>query len=107
MSSKIALAFKKCRKEKRPALITYTVAGDNTKNNSLKILNADLSIAVTGIAGPTGGSVDKPVGLVWIGIGTKEKVTTNKYQFNGDRLEIRQKSTHESLKLANSIILEI
>ena len=39
MKSKIALAFKKCRAEKRPALITYTVAGDNTKNNSLKILN--------------------------------------------------------------------
>ena len=40
MKSKIALAFKKCKKEKRPALITYTVAGDNTKNNSLKILNS-------------------------------------------------------------------
>ena len=40
MKSKIALAFHNCRKEKRPALITYTVAGDNTKNNSLKILNA-------------------------------------------------------------------
>ena len=39
MKSKIALAFEKCRKELRPALITYTVAGDNTKNNSLKILN--------------------------------------------------------------------
>ena len=39
MSSKIALAFEKCKKERRPALITYTVAGDNTKNNSLKILN--------------------------------------------------------------------
>ena len=39
MKSKIALAFDKCRKAKRPALITYTVAGDNTKNNSLKILN--------------------------------------------------------------------
>ena len=39
MKSKIALAFDNCRKEKRPALITYTVAGDNTKNNSLKILN--------------------------------------------------------------------
>ena len=39
MKSKIALTFEKCRKEKRPALITYTVAGDNTKNNSLKILN--------------------------------------------------------------------
>ena len=39
MRSKISLSFEKCRKEKRPALITYTVAGDNTKNNSLKILN--------------------------------------------------------------------
>jgi tryptophan synthase alpha chain len=38
MKSKISLAFEKCKKEKRPALITYTVAGDNTKNNSLKIL---------------------------------------------------------------------
>ena len=36
MKSKIALAFEKCKKEKRPALITYTVAGDNTKNNSIK-----------------------------------------------------------------------
>ena len=40
MKSKIALAFENCKKEKRPALITYTVAGDNTKNTSLKILNA-------------------------------------------------------------------
>jgi tryptophan synthase alpha chain len=47
MKSNINLVFKKCRKENRPALITYTVAGDNTKNNSLKILktiskNADI-----------------------------------------------------------------
>ena len=79
----------------------------NMAKNSLKILNADLSIAVTGIAGPTGGSIDKPVGLVWIGIGTKEKIITKKYQFNGDRLEIRQKTTYESFKLANKIILKI
>ena len=39
MKSKITLAFEKCEKERRPALITYTVAGDNTKNNCLKILN--------------------------------------------------------------------
>ena len=39
MKSKIALVFNNCKKQKRPALITYTVAGDNTKNNSLKILN--------------------------------------------------------------------
>ena len=78
----------------------------NMAKNSLEILKAHLSIAVTGIAGPTGGSVDKPVGLVWIGIGTKEKIITNKYQFDGDRLEIRQKTTYEALKLANKVILD-
>ena len=40
MKSKIKFAFEKCRKEKRPALITYTVAGDNNKKNSLNILNS-------------------------------------------------------------------
>ncbi len=40
MKSKIKFAFEKCKKEKRPALLTYTVAGDNTKKNSLKILNS-------------------------------------------------------------------
>ncbi len=79
----------------------------NMAKNSLKILKANLSIAVTGIAGPNGGTFDKPVGLVWVGIGTKEKIITNKYQFNGNRLEIRQKTTYESLKLANNVILEI
>ncbi len=79
----------------------------NMAKNSLKILKSHLSIAVTGIAGPSGGSIDKPVGLVWIGIATKEKIITNKYQFKGDRLEIRQKTTYESLKLANNVILEI
>ena len=40
MKSKISAVFKKCKEEKRPALITYTVAGDNSKINSLKILNS-------------------------------------------------------------------
>ncbi len=39
MKSKIAKIFEKCKKQRRPALLTYTVAGDNTKFNSLKILN--------------------------------------------------------------------
>ena len=79
----------------------------NMAKNSLEILNADLSIAVTGIAWPTGGSFDKPVGLVWIGIGTKKNIITNKYIFKGNRLEIRLKTTYESLKLANKVISEI
>ena len=79
----------------------------NMAKNSLEILNADLSIAVTGIAGPTGGTTDKPVGLVWIAIGTKQKIITNKNQFFGNRLVVRQKTTYESFKLANKIISEI
>ena len=83
------------------------IVASNMAKKSLEIINADVSIAVTGIAGPTGGSVDKPVGLVWIGIGTKEKIITKKYQFTGNRLEVRQKTTYEALKLANKMILEI
>ena len=79
----------------------------NMAKNSLEILNADLSIAVTGIAGPTGGTANKPVGLVWIAVGTKHKIITNKNQFFGNRLEVRKKTTLESLKLANKIISEI
>ena len=40
INSPISLAFKKCKKENRPALLTYTVAGDNTKKKSLEILNS-------------------------------------------------------------------
>ncbi len=79
----------------------------NMAKKSLKLIKADLSIAVTGIAGPTGGSTDKPVGLVWIAIGTKDKIISKKFQFNGNRLEVRQKTTYEALKLANKVILEL
>ena len=72
--------------------------------NVLSIMKADISIAVTGIAGPTGGSANKPVGLVWIAIGTKKQVFKNKFLLDGNRLEIRQKTTLESLKFANKVI---
>ena len=72
--------------------------------NVLSIMNSSLSIAVTGIAGPSGGSNDKPVGLVWIGIGTKKNILTKKYLFQGNRLKVRQKTTLQALKLAYDVI---
>ena len=47
MKSKIALAFENCKKEKRPALITYTVAGYNTKNNSLENIKIFLNMLIS------------------------------------------------------------
>jgi len=72
--------------------------------NVLSIMNSSLSIAVTGIAGPSGGSKDKPLGLVWIGIGTKKNILTKKYLFQGNRLKVRQQTTLEALKLAYDVV---
>ena len=80
-------------------VIAYTMA-----YNVLDLMNSDISIAVTGIAGPGGGSKNKPVGLVYIGIGTKQNTVTKRYLFKGNRLKVRQETTLEALKLANEII---
>ena len=80
-------------------VIAYTMA-----YNVLDLINSDISIAVTGIAGPGGGSKNKPIGLVYIGIGTKQNIVTKRYLFKGNRLKIRQEATLESLKLSNKII---
>ena len=80
-------------------IIAYTMA-----SNVLDLMNSDLSIAVTGIAGPGGGSKNKPVGLVHIGIGTKKNIVTKRYLFKGNRLKVRQETTLEALKLSNKII---
>ena len=66
--------------------------------------SADIGIGITGIAGPNGGSKNKPVGLVWVGFGTKNKITTKKFLFNGNRLDIRLKATLESLKELNNFL---
>jgi nicotinamide-nucleotide amidase len=47
--------------------------------------NADYSIAVSGIAGPSGGSSEKPVGFVWVAIATPNEILTEKFQFGTDR----------------------
>ena len=71
----------------------------------LKKAGADISVAVSGIAGPLGGSADKPVGTVYIGICLKDKLTNNltkvsyKFHFEGDRMQIRNMTVVETLKL--------
>ena len=60
-----------------------------------KLLKTDLAVSLTGIAGPGGGSDEKPVGLVWFGLATKGGVRTEKCIFRGDRAQVRaQAITH-------------
>ena len=72
--------------------------------NSGKIMNADISIAISGIAGPDGGSEDKPVGLVWICLSAKNYTKPYKNIFSGDRDEIREASVIFALDLVLDFI---
>lgn len=77
---------------------------------ALKRANADVAVAVSGIAGPLGGSTEKPVGTVYIGICLRDKTdksltkTSYEFHFDGDRSEIRNKTVEEALKIILSAI---
>jgi nicotinamide-nucleotide amidase len=60
----------------------------------------DVAIAVTGIAGPDGGSPEKPVGLVWFGLSVSGQPTTTEHDvFAGDRAAVRRQATEKALAL--------
>lgn len=63
------------------------------------LTDSDYAIATSGIAGPGGGSEEKPVGLVWIGFASKDGIMTKSYCRNVTRLENIQNFTIEALQL--------
>lgn len=64
-----------------------------------RLLKADLAVSVTGIAGPDGGSAEKPVGLVWFGLATTGGVRTERAIFAGDRAAVRAAAVTHALGL--------
>ena len=73
--------------------------------NIREICNADIGLGITGIAGPTGGTEEKPVGLVYIAVsdGTKNEVVQRR--FPGDRERIRRWASQQALDLVRRILM--
>ncbi|MEN8118184.1 MAG: competence/damage-inducible protein A [Bacteroidota bacterium] len=71
-----------------------------------KVLKANFAIATTGIAGPTGGTEEKPVGTVWIAVAGKNKVFTKKFVFGNNRERNIVRSSQTALQILRRIILK-
>ena len=71
-----------------------------------KAAGADVGISSTGIAGPDGGTPEKPVGLVYIGCSIKSVVSVVECHFHGNRQEIRAQAAREALELAVACLNE-
>ena len=64
-----------------------------------RLMNTDYSIATSGIAGPGGGSVEKPVGTVWMAVADRENVYSRLCKFDGTRAEVISQATEAAFEL--------
>lgn len=88
--------------EKHGAVSEETAAA--MANGLKEITKSDICVSITGIAGPTGGTKDKPVGLVYIGVATNSNTFVKKLNLNGDRNKIRNYTTLTALDLIRKTI---
>ena len=68
-------------------------------------LAADVGLSVSGIAGPTGGTPDKPVGYTWIGLSTPKGIWTTQYNASGDRIDIKKEIAQVALEFLYNFLV--
>jgi PncC family amidohydrolase len=71
-----------------------------------KVLDADIGVAISGIAGPGGGTDEKPVGTTVIGMSALEKETTKLFVFKGNRLDIKTQAAQAAMQLVVDFLEE-
>ena len=71
-----------------------------------KILGSDITVAISGIAGPGGGTKEKPVGTVWIAVGNLEKIVTKRLSIGKDRIKNIEYSSVQSLNMIRQFVIE-
>lgn len=64
-----------------------------------RLRNTDIGIGITGIAGPSGGTISKPVGLVYIALSAPSYVESKEFRFTGDRCEIKLMASEAALEM--------
>lgn len=70
----------------------------------IRVLGCDCAVATSGIAGPSGGSPEKPVGTVWIAAACREQITTNLFHFSGTRQDIIEQASSQALTMLCSLL---
>ena len=70
------------------------------------LLSTDFALSTTGVAGPGGGSVEKPVGLVWMAIAGPRGVRSEKQIFSGNREQIRAQAIEHCLQMLNAALIQ-
>lgn len=99
-----ALGVKKGTLQKYGAVSSQTA--EEMAKGAAFVTKADVTVAITGIAGPDGGTEEKPVGLVYIACNVKGKVTVKEFRFRGNRAKVREGAVSSALALMRSCILE-
>ena len=89
-------------------LLQYGAVSEQTAREMVlgvrDVFKADVAVSITGIAGPGGGMPEKPVGLTYIGVATVQIIRVEKYVWSGNRVENKEQSVIQALRLVVEIL---